>query len=113
MVYKSQHNTVSEHKLLFFFGSVFSLYQDSDLMIFHIFPNQNRQSNHFCEKDLKSNRLILCVCGGGGGGGVISSYNLPVVIPGYLAMAMLKVRHGTVGVAFHPVPCISLDVQKP
>ena len=43
----------------------------------------------------------------------ISSYNLPAVIPGYLAMAMLKVRRGTVGVASHPVPCTSLDVQKP
>ena len=42
----------------------------------------------------------------------ISSYNLPTVIPGYLAMAMLKVQRGTVGVASHPVPCTSLEVQK-
>ena len=28
-------------------------------------------------------------------------------------MAMLKVRCGTFGVASHPVPCTSLDVQKP
>ena len=50
--------------------------------------------------------ILVCVCG-------ISSHNLPVVIPGYLAMAMLKVRCGTVGVASHPVRCTSLDVQNP
>ena len=46
-------------------------------------------------------------------GGGISSHNLPAVIPGYPAMVMLKVQCGTVGIASHPVPCSSLDVQNP
>ena len=36
-------------------------------------------------------------------------YNLSVV----MAMAMLNIRHGIVGVAPHPVPCTSLNVENP
>ena len=51
--------------------------------------------------------VCVCVCV------LISSYNLPTVIPGYLAMAMLEVRRGTIRVASQFLPCTLLGVQKP
>ena len=44
--------------------------------------------------------LCVCVCRGEG---EFLSYNFLQVIPGYLAMAMLKVQWDTVGVASHLV----------
>ena len=43
----------------------------------------------------------------------ISLYNLSVVIPGILAMAMLNIRHSIVGVPSHPVHCTSLNIENP
>ena len=44
---------------------------------------------------------------------VIESYNLPVVIPGYLVMALLIMQPGTDGLMSHSILCTSLkDVQK-
>ena len=54
--------------------------------------------------------MCVCVCVGGGG---ITSCNLPVVIPGYLATVMLIARRGTDGLASRPVPCASSSAQKP
>ena len=49
--------------------------------------------------------VCVCVCV------LISSYNHPTVIPGYLAMAMLEVRRGTIRVASQFLPCTLLGVQ--
>ena len=52
--------------------------------------------------------MCVHVCVGG-----VNSCNLPVVILGYLAMVLLIARHGSDGLASHPVLCTSSeDVQN-